>query len=460
MISLPLEVLCRQLPACIISYDTKYLRLAVVTPPPPDITDALRFASQRQIEFEYWPQARIESQRRQQSSHSLSLAEPEPQTVPLIAEQLLSRAIQQRASDIHLESTPQGPVIRLRIDGLLHPAPLAASCPAEALVARFKVLAGLDIAETRLPQDGQLSLTLDGENHSFRLSTLATRCGEKLVIRRLRSVKHALAPAQLGFDEDDLQQVLAILRQPQGMILVTGPTGSGKTFTLYSLLSQLNTPDKNLSTVEDPIEIPLEGVNQTQLNSKAGLDFSRILRALLRQDPDVIMIGEIRDNDTADIAVKAAQTGHLVLSTLHTNSTGETLIRLRQMGIAGYLLAASLRLVIAQRLVRKLCTHCRHPAGTEIRLPASVRKPPSGHWLAGGCDHCFSGYYGRIALFEILPICGALHQAIASDASPETLREIASRQRGRSLFSTGINAVENGITSWSEILRVIGGNRE
>ena len=360
MTGLPLDILCRQLPACIISHDHQRLLLAVTTRPSAAITEALCFASQCPIEFEIWPQARIEGQLRNQPVNLPQKApEYEAPGVPQIASQLLHLAVSQRASDIHLEQAPQGIVIRLRIDGLLQPTTLPGACTAPALIARFKILAGLDIAESRLPQDGQLSMEINGENHSFRLSTLPTLPGEKLVLRRLQLLPATLDPQQLGLSEQNLRQVLDVLSQPQGMILVTGPTGSGKTFTLYSLLNKLNTSDKNLCSVEDPVEMPLNGVNQTQINSKAGLDFARILRALLRQDPDVIMIGEIRDNETAEIAVKAAQTGHLVLSTLHTNSTHETLIRLRQMSIAGYLLAASLKLVIAQRLVRQLCSHCR-----------------------------------------------------------------------------------------------------
>lgn len=454
----PLESLCQQLPACILQQTASQLTLAVAAVPSTEIIEALRFASQRQVCFECWPLTRIQQHRREHplgflpasTDHSLA-------AIPQQAEQLLIHAIHQRASDIHIDPVGEGVRIRLRIDGLLYPFPLTQPCPGEALVSRFKIMAGMDIAETRRPQDGKLNYTSEQHIHSFRLATLPTQYGEKLVLRRQHPSDAALTLEQLGLSASEVNDIRQLLLQPQGMILVTGPTGSGKTVTLYSLLNALNTPQRNLTSAEDPIEIPLAGVNQTQVNSKAGLDFACILRALLRQDPDVIMIGEIRDNETADIAVKAAQTGHLVFSTLHTNSTTEAIIRLRQMGIPGYLLAASLKLVIAQRLVRKLCPHCRRLSEAPLLLPASISSAPQPHWQACGCDHCFGGYFGRLGLFELLPISGELHQAIAADCSPATLTEIALRQGMRSLAESGLEAVKRGETSWSEILRVTGG---
>ena len=462
MIPPSLDNLCRLIPACILSLDATQLRLAVTALPAEEMIESLRFTSQRQVSFEFWPLARIEAFRQQPDSAPSPPAAgpPESGNIPEIAGQLLDLAVRLRASDIHIEPTPQGIRARLRIDGILTPCPLALPCPANSLIARFKILAGVDIAENRLPQDGQLSGESGGERQSFRLSTLPTQFGEKVVLRRLQTLSTALTPAELGLDPEALAQLLAVLQQPQGMILVTGPTGSGKTFTLYSLLNALNTPDKNLSTVEDPIEMTLPGINQTQINTRAGLDFARILRALLRQDPDVIMIGEIRDNETADIAVKAAQTGHLVFSTLHTNSTPEAVTRLRQMGIAGYLLAASLRLVIAQRLVRRLCRHCRRLADDKLPCPPGLQRPAIPHWLAGGCDHCFGGYYGRFAIFEILAVTGDLHQAIAANVSSQELKVIASRQGMQPLFVSGLNAVSRAETSWAEVLRVTGGSDE
>ena len=234
-------------------------------------------------------------------------------------------------------------------------------------------------------------------------------------------------------------------------------TGSGKTFTLYSGLSWLNAPSRNLCSVEDPIEIPLTGVNQTQIHPRSGLSFHLVLRALLRQDPDVIMLGEIRDSETAEIAVKAAQTGHLVLSTLHTNSTTETLVRMGQMGVPGYLLASALRLVIAQRLVRRLCPHCRQPAEALAHFPPSIWPGTVQNWRAVGCERCFSGYYGRLALFEMLPISPILQNALAQDASPERLAKIALQQGMEPLFVGGLHCVNRGDTTLEELTRVTGG---
>lgn len=457
MSSTPLQSLCRQLPACVISQTPSHLTLAVTSTPSQEMLDALHFTSQCQLLFEYWPQARIEQQLRQQH-----LSPPTDQPlldIPELAQQLLVQATRQRASDIHIDPRAEGYLIRLRIDGILHPFPSTNDCPGEALIARFKVLAGLDIAETRRPQDGKLTAGNDSgqQSHSFRLSTLPTEFGEKMVLRRQYPATAALPLEQLGLSVEDLNELQHCLSQPQGMILVTGPTGSGKTLTLYSLLNALNSPQSNLVSAEDPIEITLPGVNQSQVNTKAGLSFSLILRALLRQDPDVIMIGEIRDDETAEIAVKAAQTGHLVLATLHTNSPPEAITRLRQMGIPGYLLAASLRLIIAQRLVRKLCQHCRRQAEPLLKLPVTLAEQPLIHWQACGCDHCFSGYYGRRGLFCLLPVKEELSQAIAADSPPGTLTDIALQQGMRPLLLSGLQAILEGETSWPEVVRVTGG---
>lgn len=448
-------LICQRYRAIILDHNATHLRLAVAEQVPPGLAEALQFASPCQIAIECWPQARLEQA---EAMHSPLCAKEGAATESAIdtASQLLHQAAQRRASDIHIEPYQHSLRIRLRIDGVLHPLPLQRDIQPAALLARLKILAGLDIAERRLPQDGQFSHEIDGQVASFRLSTLLTQGGEKAVVRLLQREGATLSLDSLGLPAAPLRLLKAALAQPQGLILVTGPTGSGKTFTLYSGLSAINQPGKNICSVEDPIEIPLPGINQTQINPKYGLDFNRVLRALLRQDPDVIMIGEIRDGETAEIAVKAAQTGHLVLSTLHTNSTAETLTRLRQMGIPGYLLGSALRLIIAQRLVRRLCPHCREPAQAVAQLPASVWPGTLQTWRAPGCDHCFSGYFGRLALFELLPVTAKLQNAIAAEMPLEEVLALAKQQGMRTLQASGLDAVSRGETSLEEMQRVIG----
>ncbi len=447
-----IAALCQRYRALVLHHDASQLRVAVAESVPPGLAEALHFASQCQIEIECWPQARLDQL--QHADTPLVAREEAPAESAIEATQLILRqALERRASDVHIEPGRDGLRVRLRIDGVLHPlSSLPVTQPA-ALLARLKILGGLDIAERRLPQDGQFSLEIAGKPASFRLATLPIYGGEKAVVRLLQSESAALSLDKLGLPA---AQFCAALAQPQGLILVTGPTGSGKTFTLYSGLSALNTPEKNLCSVEDPIEIPLPGINQTQIHAKNGLDFNRVLRALLRQDPDVIMVGEIRDAETAEIAVKAAQTGHLVLSTLHTNSTAETLTRLRQMGIPGYLLGSALKLIVAQRLVRRLCPHCRQPAQAVAHYPAELWPGTLQTWRAPGCDHCFSGYFGRLALFELLPINARLQNAIAAEMPLENLLSLAKQQGLRTLLVSGLEAVSRGDTSLEEMQRVIG----
>jgi len=311
-----ITALCQRYRALILQHDADRLRVAVAESVPPGLSEALHFASQCQIEIECWPQARLD-QRQHADTGRVAREETPAESAIEAAELILRQALERRASDVHIEPGAEGMRVRLRIDGVLHPlSSLPVTQPA-ALLARLKILGGLDIAERRLPQDGQFSLAIAGQSASFRLATLPVYGGEKAVIRLLQSESAALSLDKLGLPPAQLRLFTAALAQPQGLILVTGPTGSGKTFTLYSGLSALNRPEKNLCSVEDPIEIPLSGINQTQIHNRKGLDFNRVLRALLRQDPDVIMVGEIRDAETAEIAVKAAQTGHLVLSTAH-----------------------------------------------------------------------------------------------------------------------------------------------
>lgn len=450
-----LMALCQRHHALLLASDADTIGIAVVGNPGAELMEALRFATQKRIDIECWTAERMEKQRQLASPASLPGVSSAGPAADILNHTLL-QALHQRASDIHIEPTENGCQIRLRIDGVLYLQPQLTVASGTTLIARLKVLGNLDIAERRLPQDGQFTVELANESVSFRIATLPCSGGEKIVLRLLHQVQQALEIGQLGMSEDQQRHFSGILNQPQGLILVTGPTGSGKTVTLYTALQARNTPDVNICSVEDPIEIPLAGLNQTQINPRAGLTFQSVLRALLRQDPDIIMVGEIRDGETAEIAIKAAQTGHLVLSTLHTNSTTETLIRLQQMGVARWMISSALSLVIAQRLVRRLCPHCRKDASCHAELPRTVWHRPLPRWQPGGCDRCYHGYYGRVALFEVLEIDNMLRQAIAGGENSEVI-EASARQGGMtSLFEHGCMAIEQGLTTLEEVIRVLG----
>ncbi|CAI1069328.1 Type II traffic warden ATPase [Serratia quinivorans] len=469
-ISDEIHALCRRYQALALSEDRYCLNVALTAEAPQALLSALRFATGKRIHLEQWPAARLEMELNQRQIQGDRLPQEVPETQPdapslnddsdapvvQFINQTLRIAIQRRASDIHFEPYQQTLRIRLRIDGVLQAITSPPFTLAARLIARLKIMGQLDIAERRLPQDGQLSVQLDNASYSMRIATLPTLHGEKVVLRVLQTERQELPLDRLGMDPPALAEFAAALSCPQGMILVTGPTGSGKTVTLYSGLRQLNDAQSNLCSVEDPIEIPLFGVNQTQINAKTDLDFSRVLRALLRQDPDVIMIGEIRDGETAEIAVKAAQTGHLVLSTLHTNSTSETLTRLTHMGIPGYLTAACLKLVIAQRLVRKLCSHCRYQQSQPVRFPAAIWATPLLPWQADGCEHCFSGYYGRTGVYELLTITPEVQAGLLRGAAPGELADIAQQQGQTTLLQAGLTLVSQGTTSLEEVYRIVG----
>jgi protein transport protein HofB len=468
-ISDEIHTLCRRYQALALSQDAQQLTVALHGEIAPALLQALRFAAGKSIVVEQWPLARLEQiqNQRQAPEGATPLPEASDDNTPSLNDdsdtpvvqfinQTLRSAIQRRASDVHFEPYQQTFRVRLRIDGVLQAIASPPFNLAARIIARLKIMGQLDIAERRLPQDGQLSVQLDNTSFSMRISTLPTLYGEKVVLRILQTDRQELLLEQLGMSQAALGHYANALASPQGLILVTGPTGSGKTVTLYSGLRQLNDVQSNLCSVEDPIEIPVFGINQTQINSKTELDFARVLRALLRQDPDVIMIGEIRDKETAEIAVKAAQTGHLVLSTLHTNSTSETLTRLTQMGIPGYLLAACLKLIIAQRLVRRLCSHCRYPQHDPVRFPASLWAEPLTPWSASGCEHCFGGYYGRIGLYELLTITPAVQDALLQNASAGQLAKIARQQGQATLLQAGLTLIAQGVTSLEEVYRVVG----
>jgi protein transport protein HofB len=470
-----LEALCQRYKAIVLHRDPQTIRVACheSEADTESLSNVLRFATGLKVQLERWPQARLEQVMEKGSSAAQQYAAQEdPNTsvprdenelnaqsdAPVInvLNQILRHAITRRASDIHFEPFEHSFRVRVRIDGVLQEIPGPEFSMAASVCARLKIMGQLNVAERRLPQDGQLSVMLQNQRYSMRVSSLPTLHGEKIVLRILHMTQQDLSMSQLGFTPRDLDYFKAALKHPQGLILVTGPTGSGKTVTLYTGLRHLNAITRNICSVEDPIEIPVSGINQTQINSKTDLSFAGVLRALLRQDPDVIMVGEIRDKETAEIAVKAAQTGHMVLSTLHTNSTCETLTRLRQMGIEGFHIAASLRLVIAQRLVRKLCPHCRKAHMSLVEKGPDGRSSTMPLWLAAGCHQCFSGYYGRTGIYETLNITPRLQQALVAGAGVTELSKIAREQGQKTLQEAGMLLVEQGITSLEELYRVTG----
>ncbi len=388
--------------------------------------------------------------------------EPELIDTPIVrfVNKLLLDAINRDASDIHIEPYEGKFRVRYRVDGVLHEIASPPPTLAGRIAARVKILSRLDIAERRVPQDGRMKMRLS-KNRSidFRVSTLPTLHGEKVVIRVLDSSGGAIGIDKLGLDEIQQQLYIHAIGRPYGMVLVTGPTGSGKTVTLYNALSSLNSPDRNISTVEDPVEINLTGVNQVNINEKSGLTFSTALRAFLRQDPDVIMVGEIRDLETADIAIKASQTGHMVLSTLHTNDAPSTLTRMLNMGVAPFNIASAVHLILAQRLVRVLCPSCKKPASIpeEALLKAGFEEKEFANLKIHspvGCNNCTNGYKGRIGVFQVMPISEAMGNLIMEGCTQMDIETMARKEGIMGLRRAGLNKVAVGITSLDEIERV------
>ncbi len=370
---------------------------------------------------------------------------------------LLAEAVRENASDIHIESFEHRLSVRLRVDGSLRETIQPPRGIAPLLVSRIKVMAKLDIAEKRLPQDGRISLRLAGRAVDVRVSTLPTGGGERVVLRLLDKQAGRLDLGHLGMATADETRLDRLVQRPHGIILVTGPTGSGKTTTLYAALNRLNDRSRNLMTVEDPIEYFLDGINQTQVNSKVDLSFARGLRAILRQDPDVVMVGEIRDRETADIAVQASLTGHLVLSTLHTNSAIGAVTRLRDMGVEPFLLASSLVGLVAQRLVRRLCDECKRPHEATVTecewLQVDPHNPPT-IYAPTGCNTCHQrGYRGRRGMFEVIEVDEELQHLIHEGASEAALLRHA-RQTSTAMWNDGVRQVLAGHTSLEEIVRV------
>ena len=374
---------------------------------------------------------------------------------------ILMEAINKNVSDIHFEPYEHEFRIRYRLDGLLYQTSSHSISLAPRITARIKIMANLDISERRVPQDGRFKIPLSSEKSmNFRVNTCPTMSGEKIVVRILNPEATNLGIEALGFNAWQQHTFLRHIHRPQGLILVTGPTGSGKTATLYSALNSLNTIDVNISTVEDPVEIKLCGINQVNINPKAGLDFSNALRSFLRQDPDIIMVGEIRDVETAEIALKAAQTGHLVLSTLHTNSAAQTLTRLLNMGIPSFNIANSVSLIIAQRLVRRLCDACKlirndTTPNSLIELGfSSADALTLQFYKAVGCHQCTHGYRGRMGLFEVLPMSKSLGQLIMSGGNSLDIQKLAIADGMRTIYQSGLEKIKAGLTTIEEINRV------
>ncbi len=373
---------------------------------------------------------------------------------------MLLRAIKMGSSDLHFEPYEHSYRVRFRTDGVLHEVTKQPVSVRDRISARLKVMASMDISERRKPQDGRIKLKISPtKSIDFRVNTLPTLWGEKIVLRILDSDSAKLGIDSLGYEPEQKALYLEALAQPQGMILVTGPTGSGKTVSLYTGINIVNTVERNISTAEDPVEINLEGINQVNVNPKQGMDFAQALRAFLRQDPDVIMVGEIRDLETAEIAIKAAQTGHMVMSTLHTNSAAETLTRLRNMGVAAFNLATSVNLIIAQRLARRLCNSCK--AVIEVPKEALLEEGFTEQQIDTfkvygpvGCDNCNGGYKGRVGIYEVVKITPKLQEIIMEDGNSIQIDQQMRKEGFNDLRTSALKKVIQGVTSLEEVNRV------
>ncbi len=409
-----------------------------------DVKDALkRYAQEKKLEVE-------ENEQEEEDINSSPIVK--------LVKEMIDLAVRQRASDIHIEPMEEYIRIRYRIDGVMQKREKYNISVLPAIIARIKIIGGMDISEKRKPQDGRITQVVDHVEYDIRVSILPTVFGEKVVMRLAAKMALTRDKSQLGLKPYELEQFNHIIRNPHGILLVTGPTGSGKSTTLYTALSELNTSEVNIVTVEDPVEANLEGINQVQVNPKAELTFASALRSILRQDPDIIMIGEIRDQETAEIAVQASITGHLVVSTLHTNSAASTITRLENMGIASYLIADSVIGVIAQRLVRRLCPECKEEGeateeekrfmGQDVDKKVIIYEPC-------GCAKCDNtGYKGRIGVYEIMKMTPGLKKMVASQEAAEKLNEKAIAEGMRTLRMSGSEYVLDGTTSYSELLKI------
>ena len=387
-------------------------------------------------------------------------AEVEDAPVVRFLQKMLIDAINARASDLHFEPYEYHYRVRFRIDGELREITQPPIAIKDKLSSRIKVISRLDIAEKRVPQDGRMKLKFGSKSIDFRVSTLPTLFGEKIVIRILDASSAKLGIEALGYEKIERDRLLQCIQRPYGMVLVTGPTGSGKTVSLYTCLNILNQPGVNISTVEDPAEINLPGINQVNVNDKAGMTFSVALKSFLRQDPDIIMVGEIRDLETADIAIKAAQTGHMVMSTLHTNDAPTTLTRMLNMGVAPFNIASSVLLITAQRLARKLCESCKAPADyprEAMRKAGFDESDLNGSWKpfrAVGCSACSNGYRGRVGIYQVMPITEEIQRIILAEGTAVDIAQQARREGVRDLRQSGLIKVRAGVTTLEEVIAV------
>ncbi|MET0090090.1 MAG: type II secretion system ATPase GspE [Candidatus Thiodiazotropha sp.] len=392
--------------------------------------------------------------------HLKDLASEAP--IVRLVNHILQRAVEMEASDIHIEPFEERLLVRYRIDGILSEAESPPAHSTAAIISRIKIMAKLNIAEQRVPQDGRISLKIQGNELELRVSTVPTLHGESLVIRLLNKKSISFEFDKLGFGDTSLKRLQQALLQPNGIILVTGPTGSGKSTTLYTALSQLNKPGVKIITVEDPVEYKLEGINQIQVKSQVGLDFANALRAIVRQDPDIIMVGEMRDAETVRIAVQAALTGHMVLSTLHTNDAAGSVSRLLDMGVEPYLLASTVTAIVAQRLARRLCPECREPYSADPALMQRFRQAglvdggsPLTLYRPCGCEACSqTGYRGRMNIAEVLLISEGVRQQITQRATASQIQQIAVAEGMDTMYRDGLAKVLKGLTSIEELLRV------
>jgi len=405
---------------------------------------------------QYTKERALESHREQGDAANREDVENAP--IVTLVRTLIEQAVRQRASDIHIEALEAQIRVRYRIDGVLHEIGSYPLGMLVAIVARIKIIGGMDISEKRKPQDGRITQMVDGLEYDIRVSVLPTVYGEKVVMRLTSKLTLTRAKEHLGLFPEDLVKFDHIMKNPNGIILVTGPTGSGKSTTLYTALSELNTDDVNIITVEDPVEANIDGINQVQVNVKAEMTFANALRSILRQDPDIIMIGEIRDEETARIAVTASITGHLVVSTLHTNSAAASISRLADMGIEPYLIADSTVGVIAQRLVRRLCECKRAKTATPeemAQLGCKPGTPPIRIYEPGRCTLCNdTGYSGRIGVYEIMPVTGRVKHAISKKTTSEEIQKIALEEGMSTLRMSAARLVREGVTTIAEMKRI------